>query len=83
MNKDDNHYQPISCELYSEYELAIIRGQKVKLVWQEQEQTRIANVTPLDLQTQDHQEFLIAEDHQREPLQIRLDHIRSQEFIKA
>ena len=80
MTNDDNNYQPISCELYSEYELAIMHGQKVKLVWHEQGQSRIATVMPLDLVTRDHQEFLIAEDHQREPLQIRLDFIRSQQF---
>ena len=80
MNNDDNQYRPISCELYSEFELAIMHGRKVKLVWQENEQTRIASVTPLDLRTRDHQEFLIAEDHHRQPLQIRLDYIRSHEF---
>lgn len=81
MNKDDNQYQPISCELYSEYELAIIRGQKVKLVWQQNDQTQMTIVTPLDLKTKDHQEFLIAEDFRREPLQIRLDYIQRQTFM--
>ena len=80
MNNDDNQYRPISCELYSEFELAIMHGQKVKLVWQEQDKTSIATVTPLDLQTREHQEFLIAEDHLRQPLRIRLDYIRSQQF---
>jgi len=81
MSNDDNHYQPISCALYSEYELAIIRGQKIKLVWQQNQQTNIAFITPLDLKTEDHQEFLIAQDHNRDMLRIRLDHIRSQEFV--
>ena len=82
MNNDD-YYQPISCDLYSEYELAIIRGHKIKLVWQENQQTSIATVTPIDLLTRDHQEFLKAVDHAGDQLQIRLDHIRSQTFITA
>ena len=80
MNNDETHYQPISCELYSEYELAIMHGNKIKLVWQENDQTQIATITPLDLKTRDHQEFLVAEDHQRQPLEIRLDYIRTQTF---
>lgn len=81
MNKDENQYQPISCELYSEFELAIMHSQKIKLVWQENGQANIAVVTPLDLCTEDHQEFLIAQDHNKQLLRVRLDYIRSQEFI--
>ena len=81
MNKDENQYQPISCALYSEYELAIMRHQQIRLVWHEDGQTRIATVTPLDLKTKNHQEFLIAKDHQGQALRIRLDFIRSQQFI--
>lgn len=81
MNKDENQYRPISCALYSKFELAIMHRQQIKLVWQEQDQTRIATVKPLDLKTRKHQEFLIAEDHQGQTLRIRLDYIRSQEFV--
>ena len=81
-NDENNNYQPISCELYSEYELAIMHGQKIKLVWKEDGQINIAYVTPLDLRTQEHQEFLIAQDHNQQLLRIRLDFIRSQEFIE-
>lgn len=82
MNKDEKKYRPISCALYSEYELAIIHRQKIKLVWHEGDLTRIATVIPQDLKTKHHQEFLIAEDHQAQSLSIRLDYIRSQEFTK-
>ena len=81
MSKDENQYQPISCELYSEFELAIMQQQQIKLVWHEAGQTRIATVKPLDLKTKNHQEFLLAKDHQGKALQIRLDYIRSQVFI--
>jgi len=82
MNKEDNQYQPISCELYSEYELAIIHRQSIKLVWQTARQIHMATVIPEDLVTKDHQEFLLARDHQGQALRIRLDHIRSQHFAK-
>ena len=81
MNNDDNHYQPISCELYSEYELAIIRNRKIKLVWKVQDQINIGIITPLDLQTSDHEEYLIGQDHQQQMLKIRLDYIQSQIFV--
>ena len=82
MNKDENQYQPISCELYSEFELAIIRHQRIKLVWWDNNQHSIGLLTPLDLITEDHQEFLIAQDHNKQLLRVRLDYIRSQEFIQ-
>ena len=81
MSKDDNQYQPISCELYSEYELAIIQHKKIKLVWKENDRHCIGLVMPLDLITEDHQEFLIAQDQHKQLLRVRLDHICSQEFI--
>lgn len=81
MSKDDNKYQPISCALYSEYELAIMHRQKIKLVWLENGLTRVATAQPLDLLTKDHQEFLIAEDHEGQALRIRLDFIQSQDFM--
>lgn len=81
MSKDENQYQPISCELYSEFELAIIQHKKIKLVWREGDQHHIAVVTPLDLITEDHQEFMIAQDHRKQLLRVRLDYICSQEFI--
>lgn len=82
MNKDDNQYQPISCVLYSEYELAIMHKQQIKLVWQESGQSSIAIVTPLDIRTEQRQEFLIAQDHHKKLLRIRLDFIRFQEFLE-
>ncbi len=82
MTKDETRYRPISCALYSEFELAIMQQRQIKLVWQEQSQTRIATVNPLDLKAKQNQEFLIAEDHLGQVLDIRLDYIRSQEFLE-
>ncbi len=81
MNKDKSQYQPISCTLYNEYELAIMQHQQIKLVWHEDGQVHIATVKPLNLISKNHQEFLIAKDHQAQSLDIRLDYIRSQNFI--
>ena len=76
MNKQDPPYLPVSCELHSQYELAIMQGLALKLVWQDGQQTHISTVTPLDLQTRQGQEFLIARDQQGQLLQIRLDYIQ-------
>ncbi|MDH5181316.1 MAG: transcriptional antiterminator, Rof [Gammaproteobacteria bacterium] len=82
MSNDDIPYRPISCALYSEYELAIIRRQRLKLVWHTQEQTHISCVIPEDLQTRDHQEFLIAREHTGNVLYIRLDHITAKTIVE-
>jgi len=78
MNKDDSRYTPIPCAIYSQYKLAIMHRQSLKLVWHDQAQTHIATVTPLDLQTKQGQEFLIARDQGGHELHIRLDYIHSQ-----
>jgi len=82
MSKDDSKYQPVSCALYNEFELAIIHRQKLRLAWHEDGQTHIAMIMPLDLLTRDRQEFLIAQDHCGQVLHIRLDYIHEQPFIK-
>ncbi len=81
MDKDKIIYQPISGTLYNNYELAILHRQKIKLSWNESGLTHIAIVTPIDLLTQQHQEFLIARDHEGKNLRIRLDYIDIQLFI--
>jgi len=80
MSNDDSNYQPISCETYSEFELAIMRQHKLKMVWRIQGQTHIATVLPLDLITREQQEFLLVEDHTDNTFQVRLDHIQSHDF---
>ena len=82
MNKDDSHYQPISCDIHSQYELAIIQCKDLNLTWHEQGQIREATVTPLDLQTKHQQEFLIAKDQHGDELSIRLDHIQSHTMVE-
>ena len=53
-------YQPIACSQYDLYEIAIMRGQLLELVWcDEQGVEQRARVKPVALQTRDGQEFLL------------------------
>ena len=76
MTDKDKPYQPIPCAVYSEYELAIIRQHLLQVVWRDENNIEhISRLTPLDLQTENHAEFLIAQDHEQQRLKIRLDYI--------
>jgi len=45
-------YTPIDCGLYSEYELAILHGKRLRISWcQPDEEPRIDVLKPRDLQT--------------------------------
>ena len=77
-------YTPIDCGLYSEYELAIIRRQKLRISWQGDDGlSHMAIVTPLDLQTRSGAEYLLARDHVGNALDLRLDHIQDMQPVKA
>ncbi|MDH5407834.1 MAG: transcriptional antiterminator, Rof [Gammaproteobacteria bacterium] len=76
MNKDDTSYQPVSCDIHSEYELAIMHKKHLTLCWDDHGQIISANVLPLDLITREKQEFLLVKDENDKRLEIRLDHIR-------
>ncbi|MDV3238858.1 MAG: transcriptional antiterminator, Rof [Gammaproteobacteria bacterium] len=69
-------YVPIDCGLHSEYELAIMRRQKLRIRWRDaQGMTHIETLLPRDLQTRSGEEFLIAETPENAMLEIRLDRI--------
>ena len=71
-----NDYTPIDCGLYSEYELAIIRRQRLRISWRGDDGlSHMAIVMPLDLQTRSGAEYLLARDHAGNTLDLRLDHI--------
>ncbi len=75
-------YQPIACALHSEYELAIMHRQKLKLKWHDDTGAiHSATVLPLDLQTKNHEEFLlVAYDGKQES--IRLDRITDRQIVE-
>lgn len=69
-------YTPIDCGVYSEYELAIMRKWKLRISWRDtQRLTHIEVLLPRDLQTRCGEEFLIADSHNGDRLEIRLDQI--------
>lgn len=69
-------YQPISCDLHSQYELAIMHKNKLCLSWiNEGELNTEENIIPIDVQTKNKAEFLIAKTSEQNDLSIRLDHI--------
>jgi transcriptional antiterminator Rof (Rho-off) len=80
MSKDqDDSYQAIPCADYSRYELWIMHGQNLQMAWRDADgQEHIGLLQPIDLQTRDRQEFLIAMPINRDDvLYIRLDRILS------
>jgi Rho-binding antiterminator len=69
-------YTPIDCALYSEYELAILQGKRLRISWRDAEgQTRIDVCMPLDLVTRDHAEYLLVGRADGQRLELRLDRI--------
>jgi len=73
----DIPYQPISCELHSQYELAIMHKNKLCLTWcKDGEVVTEANVIPVDVQTKNKAEYLVAKTSEQNALfSIRLDQI--------
>lgn len=73
-------YQPIACSQYDLYEITIMRGQLVDLIWSdEQGVEQQARVKPVGLQAHDGQEFLlILRDPEKKDVMasVRLDRIR-------
>ena len=75
-------YVPISCAEYSRYELAILRGQALRVSWHgARGVTRVEALRPVDLRTRRHAEFMIARNHLGQQRVLRLDRITSTERI--
>ena len=75
-------YTPIDCARHSEYELAILRAERLRIYWcQLHDQPQVEILKPSDLQTRNHAEYLIAERQNGQRLEIRLDHIRKVEPV--
>jgi Rho-binding antiterminator len=73
---DAPDYRPIACDLYSEYEFAILHRRRLRLTWAADNVIYTQVVRPLDLRTENKQEFLLCRTEAGEPLRIRLDRIR-------
>jgi Rho-binding antiterminator len=79
MNKP---YQPISCALYSQFELSILRGERLRLAWRRGGGlTCMETVRPLDLRTRRHAEYLILRRSDGRRRFLRLDRIVQAEAL--
>jgi len=76
-------YTPIDCALHSEYELAIMHAKRLRVSWRPPDdvQLQVEILKPLDLQTCNHEEYLLAERRDGQQLKLRLDCIRKIEAI--
>ena len=64
--------------MYDTYEIAIMHGALLQLVWKDEtNQHNISVLKPLDLRTREGAEFLVAKTDVGETLHLRLDHIQS------
>ncbi len=81
-NISNTSYQPVSCDLHSQYELAIMHKNKLALTWLTDEQVKTtSNVFAIDVQTKNKAEYLIAESIDKKKLCIRLDHITEMRIL--
>ncbi len=81
---EKDHYQPISCDRHSEYELAIMHKVMLQIAWvNDLDQQHIGKLMPLDLITRDKQEFLIGQSNDGEIHYIRLDKISHSDVSEA
>jgi transcriptional antiterminator Rof (Rho-off) len=71
-------YQPVDCDLHSEYELLIMQHSKIKLSWQDSAGViHTEAVFPLDLRSRSGEEYMVFSTGTGTEREIRLDHIRS------
>jgi Rho-binding antiterminator len=69
-------YTPIDCGLYSRYELAILRRQRLRVAWRDPDGAcHLETLLPVNLQTREHAEYLLAKTGGDAALEIRLDRI--------
>jgi len=69
-------YVPVDCGLYSEYELAIMHRDRLRLTWRDPGgEMHIASVIPTDLRTRAGAEYLTVIQQNGKTCEIRLDRI--------
>jgi len=69
-------YVPIDCELYSQYELTIMHAQHLRTAWRDSTgAAHLQTLLPVNLQTREHAEYLLARTQDGAVLEIRLDRI--------
>ena len=69
-------YQPVSCQLHSELELSIMHNKTIQIQIKSESGILTRTITPVDIISRSgNGEFLLAEDNNRNKLEIRLDQI--------
>ena len=69
-------YVPVDCGLYSEYELAIMHRDRLRLSWHDfAGNAHIGVVLPTDLRTRNGAEYMVVTEQDGSMLEIRLDRI--------
>lgn len=75
-------YIPVKCSIYAQYELAILKGQALRISWTgRQRQAHVETLFPVDLRTRWHSEFMIAHNRLGQQRVLRLDRIQSATII--
>lgn len=69
-------YRPIACADYERLELAILHRQRLRVRWTEAVTEHLEYVQPVDLLTQNGDEFLVFRDTADMEHRVRLDHLR-------
>lgn len=70
-------YRPIPCQTYAEFELAILQGRSLRMLWRAPcGETRLETVRPLDLRTRRGSEYMILRNSAGHRRIARLDRIR-------
>lgn len=69
-------YRPISCDLHSRYELAVMHRMRLTICWRGSDGlTHLETLLPEDLATRNSEEFLVVRDAAGKQFSLRLDRI--------
>ena len=82
MSDNDDKYRPISCADYDAYEIAIMHRERLRVTWHGDDGLEhIDTLSPRNLETREHEEYLIATSSQGGELRLRLDRILKAERL--
>lgn len=77
-------YEPISCELYSIFELTILHRDALRVSWRAARgMHRVETLFPQDLRTRRHAEYMIARTLEGARRVLRLDRILDAQVIRT
>ena len=69
-------YKPIACDLYSQYEVAVLHRTPLRVRWRGMDGvTHLEVLMPEDLETRDGEEFLVAHTANGDHRRLRLDRL--------